>query len=113
MMPINRYLLFVTVVMVLAGHRMVLLQLVMLIQCLAGESAHYQTEQQAEAMDQDPNAVKQADGSYLYMKADGTFETALQRERRLAHNTKMCFHRTFDSSTLPPTIRPACTYTIV
>lgn len=42
----------------------------------------------------------QEDGTVLFMKSDGTYETAEQRDRRLAHNTRMQFNRSLESSSL-------------
>ena len=41
------------------------------------------------------------DGVVMYKRpSDGKFETQLERERRLAHNVRMQFNRTFESSHL-------------
>lgn len=53
---------------------------------------------EADAANDDPDARLQPDGTVLYAKKNGQLETYHERQRRLAHNTRMVFNRSFQSS---------------
>ena len=54
---------------------------------------------QAEQAERDPECVRMEDGTLMYKReSDGKLETLLERERRLAHNLRMCFNRSFEAS---------------
>ena len=54
---------------------------------------------QAEQAERDPECVRMEDGTVMYKReSDGKLETLLERERRLAHNERMKFNRSFESS---------------
>ena len=52
---------------------------------------------QADMEEEDPTAVLQDDGTYLYQGPGGRWETGDERRTRLGHNLKMQFHRSFKS----------------
>ena len=58
---------------------------------------HWLADQAQQHVD-DPDAVQQPDGTWMWKGPKGRLETWDQRQKRLAHNTKMCFNRSFDSS---------------
>ena len=54
---------------------------------------------QAEQAERDPECVQLEDGTVMYKReSDGKLETPLERERGLAHNLRMKFNRSFESS---------------
>ena len=57
------------------------------------------TMQLASEMDEE-QGVPQEDGTMLYAGPNGRWETWDQRQKRLQHNLKMCFHRSLESNLL-------------
>ena len=58
----------------------------------------YLQANQAQQHVDDPDAVQQPDGTWMWKGPKGRLETWAQRQKRLAHNTRMCFNRSFESS---------------
>ena len=47
---------------------------------------------------QEAQRVQLVNQGVLFQRPDGKYETADERDRRLAHNARMRFNRSFDSS---------------
>ena len=50
---------------------------------------------QVDQHEEDPDAILQEDGTYLYKGPKGRLETWKERQARLQHNQKMVFNRSF------------------
>ena len=55
---------------------------------------------EADLYANDPQAIKQADGTYLFVGPKGRLESWEERQSRLQHNLKMQFNRSVESSYL-------------
>lgn len=67
------------------------------------------TQLQAQQEADDPDAVQQPDGSWMWKGPKGRLETWDQRQKRLAHNTRMCFNRSFGSDCPDAVLQKAAT----